>query len=62
MASNQHARTLEVFDDLGVVDEVLAASGREHAVNLYATHEAGRGAVLLGPLSLTWEPFCLTGW
>jgi 2-polyprenyl-6-methoxyphenol hydroxylase-like FAD-dependent oxidoreductase len=31
-----HARTLEIFDDLGVIDPVLGAGHRIHGANLYA--------------------------
>lgn len=36
------ARTLEVCDDLGIVDEVLAAGRRVYGVNVYAREVGGR--------------------
>jgi len=38
-ATTVQARSLEMFDDLGIVDEALAAGSRSHGVNIYnGTH------------------------
>src|SRR5262249_54752299 len=39
-----HPRTLEIFEDLGVVDETLEAGQRIHAMNYNTTYELGKKA------------------
>lgn len=51
-AINLHARTLEVFEDLGIAEEVLQAGAPARAVNLSATQKRGGSGKTVGRLSL----------